>query len=101
MRKIITTPTELAFSHQVSNERYYGVMNQVSNDKGFITKTDYHNGRYIIPVCDNITKGNAFCLDQSPKSLQNVVEDLISKGFEVYEFDNYTELFLWVIEKSP
>ena len=98
MKEVITVKTKqkTVEASKVSPIKYYGVLDSVK-DRGFITKSEYESGDYMVLGTDGITEGNGYYTDTT-ESLSELITSLVNSGIKVYEFDTYKELFKWLSE---
>jgi len=75
-------------------KKYYGVINRF-DDKGFITKDSFYSKTFTVKCCEDITIGNGFDMFNE-YSINEIIDELLSHGFTVYEFNTYKELFRWL-----
>ncbi len=73
------------------NEFYFGVENC---GKGFIHREDVEQGKYKVSCAEELTEGNGW--DPQDYSLRGLIEDLLLLGFNVFKFETYQELFVWL-----
>jgi hypothetical protein len=98
MKEVITVKTKLKTieASKVSPIKYYGVRDSVG-DRGFITRSEYESGDYIVLCVEEVTEGNGYYTDTT-ESLSELITSLVNLEFKVYEFDTYKELFKWLSE---
>jgi len=98
MKEVITVKTKLKTigASKVSPIKYYGVLDSIG-DRGFITRSEFESGDYMVLCTPEITEGNGYCTITT-KSLSELVTSLVNLEFKVYEFGTYKELFKWLSE---
>lgn len=96
MKKIVVK-SETIDVGQASQNQYYGVSNGVG-DKGFIARQEFEKGDFFAFLSHGITRGNQFNFRRTD-NIHNMLSDMISCGFAVYEFDTPSELFYWLSVK--
>jgi hypothetical protein len=98
MKEVITVKTKLKTieASKVSPIKYYGVLNTVG-DRGFITRSEFESGDYMVLCTREITDGNSY-YTITTKSLSELVTSLVNSEVKVYEFGTYKELFKWLSE---
>ncbi len=82
--------------------KYYGFQSNLPNDwgnKGFVTRSDFYNGDYIVLSPKYVTKGNTWSQHRN-KTLDGLIDGLLNKNWTVYEFNTYESLFNWLIKKT-
>ena len=85
-------------SSEPNKHKFYGVSANCSlngGDRGFITRADYYDGKFIVVSSNGCTFGNGW-VSLSGNTLSDVVSVSIDGGFYLYEFDTYQDLFLWL-----
>lgn len=95
MKKVVQQAEDQVSIKKVHVEKYYGVTPNKTT-KGFIVREQYERGNYYAISMYRLTKGNRF--HESMQSLPELIQTLVGYGFEVYEFDNTSELFTWLAE---
>jgi hypothetical protein len=93
---VVKTKQKTIEASKVSPTKYYGVHDTIG-DRGFITRSEFESGDYIVLCTVDITRGNGYNVD-STRFLSELITSLISKGIKVYEFNTYKELFKWLSE---
>ena len=93
-----------------ADTKYYGVQTNLTGnglsaakgERGFITRTNYMSGKYIVLSSHRITKGNGWTFGVSGFDfLHDCVSKVLEKDdFFVFEFDTPRELFQWISENS-
>jgi hypothetical protein len=98
MKEVITVKTKLKTieASKVSPNKYYGVLDN-AGDRGFITRSEYESGDYIVLCTYGVTAGNGYYAETT-ESLSELVTSLVNSEVKVYEFDTYKELFKWLSE---
>jgi len=98
MKEVITVKTKqkTVEASKVSSIKYYGVLDSVK-DRGFITRSEFESGDYIVLSTVEVTEGNGYFTDTT-ESLSELITSLVNSGIKVYEFDTYKELFKWLSE---
>lgn len=85
------------FVHLVDINKFYGVKH--GYHRGFLTRTDFDKGCFTTLLPGLLTNGNAFnCPLYS--NLTDSINSLLDNGFEVFEFDTFKELMVWVINDT-
>ena len=96
MKEVIVTKQKTVPASKVSQSKYYGIRDTIG-DRGFISRSEFDSGEYIVLCRVDITMGNGYNVD-STQSLPKLITSLVSGGIKVYEFDTYKELFKWLSE---
>ena len=120
MRKVINTPpTDTVNIGLVSDRHYYGV--QLSTRRGFITRQtalptvmakglrpnwkikqrlcplDDALGDYALRSINALTSGNGW-EQYNHQSLKGMIENFFGHNFDVFEFDGFRELAIWLLD---
>lgn len=83
----------------VDDDKYYGFQTLSGDEKGFITRERYEDGKYKILAANKLTKGNAYS-HCSSEDLSGCIRKFIQSGnSKVFEFDTATKLFEWLAAK--
>lgn len=98
MKEVITVKTKQKTieASKVSPSKYYGVRDSVG-DRGFITRSEYESGNYIVLCTPGVTEGNGYNVNTT-ESLSELITSLVNSKIKVYEFDTHKELFKWLSE---
>lgn len=96
MREVINrAKSSKVFSDSVSDEKYYGIDQYDSDEKGWIGRSNYYGE--MRAFCQKaVSSGNEWDHLIKTRDLKLFIDDLIVKDFKVYEFDTCQELFLWL-----
>lgn len=101
MKKVLRTIPEQSFTliDQVSEGKYYGVN---INYKSFIQQEGYCSGNFILKSSNKLTIGNYYDGQTytGHKTINSLISSILSRGYEVYEFDTPEELFAWLAKKD-
>jgi len=90
--------TQYKLSSNPIEKKYYGVADgKYYSSVGFITRTNYYDGNFIVISNGGCTHGNGWDCLKAP-TLKKCVEEAVSRGFVVFEFETYQELFQWLAE---
>lgn len=93
MKRVITEPCqEFTLTRDASTDYYYGI--EDGEYRGFITK-NYE--QYMIRYLKNITMGYGNN-SHNHHSFQRCLEDIVTSGYTVYEFNTHRELVEWLLE---
>jgi hypothetical protein len=100
MKKTVILALENSFvtSDEIDSDKYYGFIIS-GNSPGFISSSgEYGNGgSYNARFFDGMTKSNKW-YEYDYDTLQEVVNELLQAGHQVFQFDTYIGLFRWAIE---
>jgi hypothetical protein len=92
---VIEVPKNVVAADETIDSRFYGV--DSGSSKGFICRSKYRTGPFTSFCGDNLTNGNTWSLDpEHSNSLQVAIKEYIRRGFSVFEFESYKELFKWL-----
>jgi hypothetical protein len=94
---VLALKDTVVVSDEIDGNKYYG-FNISGNSPGYISSSgEYGNdGTYNARFFDGMTKSNRW-YSHDYDTLQEVVDELLQAGHEVFQFDTYTELFRWAI----
>lgn len=80
------------------DEYFLGVETTLS--RGFITKeSPTPDSKYTVRGREGITAGSGM-LSYDHNNLKVLIKNIIDKGYKVYSFPTYRELFLWLAEEK-
>ena len=85
-------------SDLLTTNKYYGIK-AFDGQTGFISQEGYYTGKYIALCSNTLTHRNAWDLLAKPE-LSKMIEGLLKRGFEVYEFDTPKELWSWLAKNT-
>lgn len=93
MKTVSSNPTTIHFTDCLTN-KFYGV--QAHSWRGFITRTNFHDGYYYVTVMDEgVTEGaRRFAGDYN--TMYECIKDILNIGFTIYQFDSAKELCEWL-----
>lgn len=80
---------------EFNRHKYYGVSPNNSL-KGFITRTKYNDGEFIVVAARELTNGNGWPLIVPNTDGKALISDLLTLDFHVYEFGSFKHLFDWL-----
>ena len=76
-----------------AQSKFYGV--QLDGLRGFITREKFEKGEFRPRCAEEFTNGNGWS-NFSKGTLKELIECLIQKSYDIYEFDEFFELMKWV-----
>lgn len=79
---------------QTQDCKFYGIQ-RLNGDKGFITRENYKQGKYIARCLNLLTTGNSFT-DFEGDTLQECL-CCGTETFTAYEFESVKELLRWLL----
>jgi len=104
MKKVIieSKSFQTVLASQANSEKFYGVvLNQ--NLRGFITRQGYEKGGWVIAAAGPGLSDGRNYYSSHPAFQENGIEKAIAnftlKYSEIYEFDSFKELALWLINE--
>ena len=102
MKKVITADFEgVRRFEDISTNKYYGVLLDSTQAKGFITKTSFNSDCYALRCLSGLTQGNGW--DNIGKDYNKIfssfIKNIISLRHGVYEFNTPDELVAWLLVK--
>lgn len=95
MKQVVNTKQNVVTVKEMDCHKYYGAKADRTGSICFLTREKYMEGNYVWLAPDVITKGNRW--GKEHETLEDAAEEIMSVGYEVYEFDNPAELFEWVV----
>lgn len=95
MKKVVNEKEKEVAISACNVNKYYGFYSKNASCKGFIAREDFENGKFTAYCTEHITEGNNF---DSTNTFEDCLKMLVSRGFQVYEFDTYKQLFKWLSE---
>lgn len=97
MKKVVkVTPNNIVNTTDVSLTKYYGIL--CCDSKGFISRTSYKHGNFIVYRETELTNGNYYIINY--KTLKDAIEAIIDyHNSEVFEFNTAKELFAWLAKE--
>jgi hypothetical protein len=98
MKKVVIDQKEVPLD-LISLKKYYGIL-FISGSKGFITRELYNQGKHIVFIIYELTNGNGPRIEDHVdySDLSSVINDLIIRHAEVFEFDTPKQLMKWLAE---
>ena len=88
--------------NEADKNKYYGVIvrpDLSSDKKGFITRERFDTGNFKLMGMDKLTNGNGWESFARP-TLTDMLFDILSASYWVYEFDTWQELFKWLMSEK-
>ena len=104
MTKVIKyTADKVVTVAECSKRYYYGIYCKTDDDsdgynKGFITRSEYDDGCFVVMCACGFTNGNNFNSFRNHNDINALIHHLIDNKFTVYRFDTPKELFAWLAE---
>jgi hypothetical protein len=96
MKKVINNNDQTTTSvDNVNVMKYYGISHTNANSKGFITRENYESGLFVTKCISGLTNGNCWS-GQNSSSLINLIKQMISSNYQIFEFDTYREILQWL-----
>jgi hypothetical protein len=92
----VPPPPPQLTADKVSVSRLYGV--QIYDRRGFITRQNYHDGKFVARCQDELTRGNGWDSYDSVTLTDLIARIIKDKDNKVFQFDTPKELFAWMIE---
>lgn len=103
MKKVVMAKNEPEIDvKETSDAKYYGIRTKCecfARNTGFITRQCYDSGTFKVLCLDHLTNGNDWS-HYLANTLQLLIELLLKKGIEVFEFDTPEELTKFLFENS-
>lgn len=102
MKKVISVCPilqDFVKTSDVSTEAYIGFMRGPSGSRGYVTQEGYKFGQFVCRSFDHVTYGNGWP-EINYSILRVLLEDLLSKGFEVFVFQTAKELMRWLLDDA-
>lgn len=97
MKKMVKEYKETNLTCNACVEKFYGL--ESFDRRGFITRTDFASGDFIVIAARQVTNGNCWPVFVS-KNIVELIENLINNSFNVFEFDTGKELSLWLAQEK-
>jgi hypothetical protein len=94
--KKVTDTQDTKHVSGVADCNFYGVTS--GGAKNIITRQGYLEGDYSVRTIDTLTSGAGWRCHNSD-TLEGLIRNLLNNGFQVFEFDTYKELVLWLLEE--
>lgn len=97
MKKVISSPlpSSTVLVTDVDKRKYYGFVG-LNKRRGFVTQERCDDGNFRILCSHNVTFGNRFAFHDT--TLQGLIQQCLAVGTEVYEFDTFEELAVFLID---
>ncbi len=106
--KKIGKPLNIIEIDDISTDAYFGVSMKKEDPsreykdyehcRGFISKREFSDGKYMILCPYQVTHGNGWD-GWDDSSLENMLTRLVDSEKDVFQFNTFHELFTWVIQR--